>query len=255
MHGTAAVAGDLTDSKTAAGAGLQQELEWADYRRMVTNLTAASASSEAASVEDEDAGSGAGSPQQQQRRPAPPLNPLWSLKESQVLDVRGNHDAFNLAVRGGADDYWPSHAAEGRRSGPRARVFVHAVPSEEEAAAEAAAAAALEAAPAGANAVLAAAQAAVRRMLGLLPAETARLAVGVAAAARVPRKPAQPPGSPEEGSGSSGGAEEDAGEGAAPSHCPTAWLLGIDASPDPGLRSPTNCEPCVWAGCGRRGEP
>eukprot|EP00887_Chlorella_sp_A99_P004749 scaffold4.g4749.t1 len=168
------VTGDLTDAKTAPGAGLQQEAEWAAYRAMLRNLTAASGG-----------GGGAGA---------------WSLPESVVLDVRGNHDCFNVAERGGPADYWTRSTAEGRRSGPRARVFLHA------------------AFPPGAA----------------RPTQVLR-ADGVAAAGAC--------SSSRHGDGGFVGVAGDRSSGAAGGalgDCPAAWLLGVDASPAPGLKSPTN---------------
>lgn len=208
-------AGDLTDSKTARGAGLQQEAEWVAYRAMVANLTGSGASGRGGSRASSGSGKG------------------WALAEAAVLDVKGNHDTFNMASRGGAADYWPEYAAEGRRSGPQQRVFVHALsPGQQiqevpQAARQrgagqqqqrqgrqlrGSAGGAVE--PAG---VLAAAVAAVRQVLGLV-------APGAAAAAGVQTAPA-----------ARGQQEVEEGQ-----NCPAAWLLGIDASPAPGLKSPTN---------------
>ena len=56
--------GDLTDSKTSAGIGLQQPDEWHVYRQAVLRL-----------------------------------QDKLGLDSGQVLDCRGNHDAFSVPVR------------------------------------------------------------------------------------------------------------------------------------------------------------
>lgn len=123
------VTGDITDSKTARGDGLQQEAEWLAYAALLRNLTAAGV----------------------------PLARVW--------DLPGNHDVFNMPLRGGANDFFSKHAAEGRRrASHQQRVYMH----------------------------------------------------------RLERPEA---------------AEGAAGEGAG---CPAAWALGLDPTPEPGLRSPTN---------------
>lgn len=123
------VTGDITDGKTARGVGQQQEEEWLGYARLLANLTAA------------------------------------GLPTERVWDVPGNHDVFNVPLRGGPNDFFARHAAEGaRRSSPHQRVFLHRL-----------------------------------------------------------RAPVR--------------GEE---EGQAEDGCPAAWMVGIDPTPEPGLRSPTN---------------
>jgi len=86
------ITGDLTDAKNPQDAGLQQELEWIAYRQAIDHI-----------VQSTD------------------------IPEILIFDVKGNHDAFNLPLRGGDWDYWPSYAVEGRRSGPTKRVFVNQI--------------------------------------------------------------------------------------------------------------------------------
>lgn len=94
--------------------------------------------------------------------PAPPLDAA----------LAGNHDTFNMPLRGGPNDFFAKHAAEGkRRPSHQQRVYLHQLP--------------------------------------------------------VP--PAQ-----EQGSGSR------SGDGSSGNGCPAAWFLGLDPTPEPGLRSPTN---------------
>lgn len=125
-----------THVQTARGEGLQQEAEWAAYGRLLANLSAA------------------------------------GVPRERVLDLPGNHDAFNTPSRGGPLDRFERYAAEGgRRASPLQRVFVHQLPA---------------------------------------------------------------PGSNGDGSGS---ADSGSGSGGG---CPAAWLLGLDPTPAPGLRSPTN---------------
>ncbi|KDD73107.1 hypothetical protein H632_c2530p0, partial [Helicosporidium sp. ATCC 50920] len=73
------VSGDLTDGKTPAGRGEQQPWEWEAYSAFLRNLTAA------------------------------------GVSESRIFDVRGNHDVFDVPVRGGPRDWYVSHGASGRR--------------------------------------------------------------------------------------------------------------------------------------------
>lgn len=87
----------------------------------------------------------------------------------------GNHDTFNMPLRGGPNDFFAKHAAEGkRRASHQQRVYLHQLP------------------------------------------------------APLVRQQQQ--------QGSSDGSSDDSSG----SGCPTAWFLGLDPTPEPGLRSPTN---------------
>jgi hypothetical protein len=84
------VTGDLTDSKDRQGAGVQQEAEWKAWRRGLEALVAG------------------------------------GVPERRILEVRGNHDAFNLAgPRGGRGDHFSAYTAAGRRGEGSRHVFVH----------------------------------------------------------------------------------------------------------------------------------
>lgn len=100
-----------------------------------------------------------------------------------MLDVRGNHDVFNMPLRGGPNDFFTRYAAEGRRSnGTLAkRAFAHLLP------------------PALASLH--------QQQQQQQAAAAGQLVAGSMEAAEA---------------------------------CPALALLGIDVSPDPGLRSPAN---------------
>jgi hypothetical protein len=97
------ITGDIADSKTAGGAGLQQEAEWAAYRRALESMKA------------------------------------MGLQEAAIHDLRGNHDTFNSPLRGGDRDLFLKYAAEGRRAartgpaGAAKRVFISTVSVPQEA--------------------------------------------------------------------------------------------------------------------------
>lgn len=81
------ITGDLTDSKDPSGAGLQQEAEWKGYSELLDALHSA------------------------------------GIPSSNVVDVRGNHDGFGLAVpRGHAKDYFAQHSASAKRGNATDRV-------------------------------------------------------------------------------------------------------------------------------------
>ncbi|CAL8465131.1 g4666 [Coccomyxa elongata] len=80
--GALLITGDLVDGKTLLGRGQQIEKEWQTYRTALDMIIKES-----------------------------------GIPEAAILDLRGNHDAFNMAERGGEDDYFSRYAAEGRRSG------------------------------------------------------------------------------------------------------------------------------------------
>ncbi|PRW58812.1 metallophosphoesterase [Chlorella sorokiniana] len=134
----ALVTGDITDSKTAHGEGLQQEVEWLAYASLLRNLSAA------------------------------------GVPEQLVWDVPGNHDTFNMPVRGGPNDFFATHSAEGkRRASHQQRVYLHQLPA--------------------------------------------------------------PPGQQQQQ-----GSDGSGSDGSSAVNCPAAWFLGLDPTPEPGLRSPTN---------------
>lgn len=88
--GVVIITGDLTDSKTLAGGGVQQAAEWTAYQAVLKSL--------------EEAG----------------------VPEHSVLDVRGNHDVFNIVTpRGEAGDLFALHSASGRRGAGTERVHAH----------------------------------------------------------------------------------------------------------------------------------
>ena len=126
-----------THQQTARGEGMQQEVEWAAYARLLTNLSAA------------------------------------GVPEAVVWDVPGNHDRFNMPLRGGANDFYATHSAQGRRS---AAAFLQQQQPEH-------------------------------------PRQQEQQRV------HVHQLPQAGRGEP---------------------LCPAAWMLGLDPTPDPGLRSPTN---------------
>ena len=87
------ITGDLTDSKTQTGTGLQQEDEWKSYRKALDDIIAA------------------------------------GVSEQFIFDVRGNHDCFNVPERGGDYDFFSQYSAEGRRRSATERIFVnHIIP-------------------------------------------------------------------------------------------------------------------------------
>ena len=75
------VTGDLTHAKTRDGGTRQSRAEWKAYGELLEGLER-----------------GAG------------------ISETLVLDVRGNHDGFDVPGRGSAQDHFPEFAAAGRRS-------------------------------------------------------------------------------------------------------------------------------------------
>ncbi|EIE20379.1 Metallo-dependent phosphatase [Coccomyxa subellipsoidea C-169] len=85
--GALLITGDLTDGKRLLGTGEQQLQEWQTYRRVLDTIVTES-----------------------------------GIPEAAILDLRGNHDAFNMAQRDGKGDFFPAYAAEGRRGGG-ARIF------------------------------------------------------------------------------------------------------------------------------------
>ena len=130
------------------------------------------------------------------------------LPEAALLDLRGNHDAFNMPQRGGPNDFFARYAAEGRRSPAAKRAFSYFLPLPPRAGAS-------------------------QQPPGVQPA--AGGSGGDAVAGEV-----EPRGRRLSGAGLQS-------EG----WCPDVLLLGFDATPEPGLRSPANfAGECGWC---RRG--
>jgi hypothetical protein len=74
------VTGDLTHAKTRDGGTLQSREEWRAYSELLRDLERAA-----------------------------------GIQESAVLDVRGNHDGFDVPARGSPQDHFPEFTAAGRR--------------------------------------------------------------------------------------------------------------------------------------------
>jgi len=92
------ISGDLTHSKTSTSpvTGRQIEREWQEYRSAVEHLAAST-----------------------------------GLAEEAVLDVRGNHDAFDAGFTGGPRDFYSIYSALGARGMGGQRVHIHNIPSRE----------------------------------------------------------------------------------------------------------------------------
>lgn len=89
------ITGDLTDSKDYYGAGIQQEIEWQEYRQILQDFT-----------------------------------DLGGVPLENILDHRGNHDGFNrVGLRGSDADYFATYSASGIRGDAAKRVWAHLVVS------------------------------------------------------------------------------------------------------------------------------
>lgn len=89
--GAVVFGGDLVDAKTLLMQGLQYEDEWQAYRRVLEHVTT-----------------------------------VTGLPESRLLDVRGNHDTFNVPSRLG--DFFTQYSAQGRRNGSAWVTATHLAP-------------------------------------------------------------------------------------------------------------------------------
>jgi len=85
--GALMITGDLVDAKTKLKRGLQNETEWQAYRGLIDAAVAA------------------------------------GIPEDTILDLRGNHDVFDVPVRGESPDYFATYGATGRRNATQ-RIWV-----------------------------------------------------------------------------------------------------------------------------------
>lgn len=160
------VTGDLTDGKQLGGTGTQQPSEWASYARFLRTLEGA--------------------------LPGVPL-----------LDVRGNHDSFDVPYRGAPSD---GYAGSTGAAFPAARVPIGALSE-------------------------------AREGRAVAPGEPqCRATLQRVAATALPPAPR---GAWKRASGADPLAAQAAGA-AAKAGCPSIVLLGVDVAPEPGLRSPAN---------------